>query len=208
MNASLTVLLPVYNAQQHLVDRVERLLDLLPDMTPRFEIVIVDDGSTDDTAEIAEQLALFFPQVSVERHPMRLGLDEAIQTGLDASTGEVVIVGDERHGVMADDLRNLWQAHGPRDSTSRRTDAGALGVSWLSRKLGRSLPAPAPAKSVMQIARRNNLNNPPVMQPAIDSQGPALHRRLDAMVAADKASQAKPAARGLLDRVQKYARGE
>jgi hypothetical protein len=211
LNASLTVLLPVYNAQDHLVDQVERLLDLLPDLTRRFEIVIVDDGSTDDTADIAEQLSLFFPQVSYARHALRLGLNEAIQTGLNASTGEVVIVGDERYGILADDLQSLWQLHSRQDEPSgRRTDPGAMGVTWLSRVLSRSQQRQAAAaRPLVQMVRRRNLNDvvPAVAAPA-DPSVPAVHRRLDAFIAADKAGPSRPSNRSYLDRMQKYTQGD
>lgn len=170
MNASLTLLLPVYNAQDHLVDQVERLLDLLPDMTGRFEVVIIDDGSTDDTADIAEELSRFFPQVSVARHSMRLGLNEAIQTGLNASTGEVVIVGDERHGIQSDDLQMLWDMHGREGETSRRrTDPGASGVAWLSRVLARSQRRDsAPERPLVQMVRRRADEWRPISRPPVE----------------------------------------
>ena len=93
------MLLPVHNAEDRLAIGVARLLDVLPDLTGRFDLLIIDDGSTDDTPEVAHDLARRFPQVGVVRHPVRLGLGEAIQTGLDHTAGEVVLVGDEHRGI-------------------------------------------------------------------------------------------------------------
>lgn len=109
MNTSLSIVLPVYNCEHRLNAQIADLLDVLPELTASFEVLIVDDGSTDDTAHVADDLALVYPQVRLVRHPIRLGLAEAIQTGLDNTRGEIVLVGDEQFGLDLDDLHKLWQ---------------------------------------------------------------------------------------------------
>jgi glycosyltransferase involved in cell wall biosynthesis len=108
LNTSLSIVLPVYNREHRLHGQVNDLLDVLPELTHSFEVLIVDDGSTDDTAHVAADLALIYPQVRVVRHPIRLGLAEAIQTGLDNTQGEIVLVGDEEFGLGLEDLQKLW----------------------------------------------------------------------------------------------------
>ena len=73
MDLSLSIVLPVHNAQNTLACDVHLLLELLPDITPRFEILIVDDASSDHTEEIAHELSLQYPQVRVKRHLRRQG---------------------------------------------------------------------------------------------------------------------------------------
>jgi glycosyltransferase involved in cell wall biosynthesis len=119
LNTALSVLLPVFNAQQSLETGVTEILELLPELSPRFELCILDDGSTDDTAEFARDLAARYPQIVVIRHPVRLGLAEAIQTGLDHTQGEVVLIGNEDYQLEPDDLRTLWQL---RDTQRRATE--------------------------------------------------------------------------------------
>jgi glycosyltransferase involved in cell wall biosynthesis len=108
LNASLSIVLPVFDAEHRLAGQVAELLDVLPELTDRFEILIVDDGSYDDTFHVADELAICYPQVRFVRHPFRLGLAETIQTGLDHAKGELVLVGDEQFGLNIDDLRRLW----------------------------------------------------------------------------------------------------
>ena len=108
MKPSVSVLLPVYNRQHRLETEVARILDVLAEVTNRFDLVIIDDGSTDDTTDVAQHLAVRYPQVSVVRHAFRLGLAEALQTGLDNSGGDIVLVGDENYGIDPADLRQLW----------------------------------------------------------------------------------------------------
>ena len=115
MNLSLSVVLPVRNAEHRLAAQVDELLDVLPDLTRRFEVLVVDDGSTDDTGHVADDLALRYPQVRHVRHSVALGVSEAIQTGLDHTKGEIVLVGDAQLGLPTDDLVKLWHLRHDND---------------------------------------------------------------------------------------------
>jgi glycosyltransferase involved in cell wall biosynthesis len=108
---SVTILLPIHNAQLRLEHHVAEILDVLPELTNRFELLIIDDGSTDDSFDVACHLSLKYPQVSAMRHPSRLGLAHSVRSGLAQTEGDLVLVGDEQHGVRADDLRRLWHSY-------------------------------------------------------------------------------------------------
>jgi len=111
LKPSVTVLLPIHNAQHRLEQQVAEILDVLPELTNRFELLIIDDGSTDDSFEVAHHLSVKYPQVSAVRHASQLGLAQAVRSGLDETNGELVLVGDQQHGVRADDLRRLWHSY-------------------------------------------------------------------------------------------------
>ena len=108
MNESLAILLPFHNAQQSLSQTVSRALEIAMELSPRCEIVIIDDGSTDGTEEIACDLALQFPQVLVARHHQHRGLDEAIHTGVQATHGSVLMIVPPGAELRAGELRRLW----------------------------------------------------------------------------------------------------
>lgn len=95
MQRSLSVLLPVKDAQSTLSASVHEILDLASDSIERFELLIIDDGSTDATSEVANELTHHYPQVRVIRHGTSQGRDAAIQTGLKRSQGEVVVMRDD-----------------------------------------------------------------------------------------------------------------
>ncbi len=207
MNTSLSVLLPVHNAQYRLEEGVARLLDVLPELTHSFDLVIVDDGSTDDTTDIARDLATRYPQVSMVRHPVPLGLAEAIQTGLDHSDGEVVFVGDERHGLDAVDLHELWQlrdddevvAPGPTASSAPRSTLLGKRHDWHS-VTGKSVRRP---KAQLQMIRRGTVEELRLLgDPSVVS---AQHR-VDGEVSADH--HVPPARPNFLNKIKRFALGE
>jgi glycosyltransferase involved in cell wall biosynthesis len=83
-------------------------------------VVIIDDGSTDATIEIADELAGRFPQVRAVRHGKRLGRAVAVQTGIKSSTGEVIFLRDEQCGLSINEIHHHWHALKPRgDARSR-----------------------------------------------------------------------------------------
>jgi glycosyltransferase involved in cell wall biosynthesis len=120
LERSLSVLLPVHNVQSTLGATVERFLEILPELTRRFEVVIADDGSTDATIEVADELATWYPQVIAVHHAARRGRSEAIRTALERSTGDVLLLGDAESNVRPGDLRRLWAAMDGHDIVLRR----------------------------------------------------------------------------------------
>jgi glycosyltransferase involved in cell wall biosynthesis len=93
-NPSLSLFFPAWNEEDYVERSVSRALDVLPRLTDDFEIIIVNDASTDRTQEICEALAARHPQVRVITHPVNLKLGGAMRTGLSASTKDVVVYSD------------------------------------------------------------------------------------------------------------------
>lgn len=106
---SISIILPVKNAEMMIVDQVEQLLDMLPDFATDFEILIIDDGSDDLTAEIALELARAFPQIRMISRSQSQGLAAAIEMGMARTNGEFVFVGEINATISANQLRRLWE---------------------------------------------------------------------------------------------------
>lgn len=93
---SLTVLVPALNEESNLAPTVERLIKALSITIEDYEIIIVNDGSSDRTSTVAEQLAAANGNIKVIHNPRPLGLGHAYVQGIRASTKEffVYIPGD------------------------------------------------------------------------------------------------------------------
>jgi dolichol-phosphate mannosyltransferase len=89
--AELSYFFPAHNEEANLEPLVgEALLDL-PRLAERFEIVIVDDGSRDETPAIADRLAAQQPGlVRVVHHATNLGYGEALRSGFSAARFDLI----------------------------------------------------------------------------------------------------------------------
>lgn len=104
----LTFVLPVRDRQDEIAGRIERVLEGLIDLTQAAaEIVVVDDGSRDETPEVLEEVRKKYPQVRVARHPRPRGIEAAGQTGLERATGELVFIQESDTEIRMDDVRRL-----------------------------------------------------------------------------------------------------
>jgi glycosyltransferase involved in cell wall biosynthesis len=122
---SLTVLLPVENAQATLARSVRRLLEVLPELTTSLEILILDDGSTDATIEVADDLSAQYPQIRVIRHSPSCGRTRAIQMGLRESQGEFILLIDDDSSLPIDEIGRLWEATQQHDIVLGRLPSSA-----------------------------------------------------------------------------------
>lgn len=90
-DAVLSVLMPAYNEAATISEVLERVVALGPVLK---EIVVVDDGSTDATAEVVERFARGCPLVRLVRQEKNQGKTAAIARALEEAAGEVLIIQD------------------------------------------------------------------------------------------------------------------
>ncbi|HEV3415255.1 MAG TPA: glycosyltransferase [Pirellulales bacterium] len=172
MNRSLSVLLPVHNAQATLGTDVGRMLDLLPDLTHQFDVLIIDDGSTDATCEVADELATQYPQVKLLHRPRRRGVEAALSDGLARTESHVVLAHNGQPRIDTAEIVRLWHGEAPFDRRmpefSDATDrAGASSFHLLRRDAGQPTE---PLRSVPRI-------QPQLADRSAAAQSPAYSRR-------------------------------
>jgi hypothetical protein len=109
LNKSLTVVLPVYNGEKRLRKSVHEILELASELTSKFGVLIVDDGSSDATYEVAEELAARYPQVSVRRNRHRSGLGPTMDYVQRRVRSDAVIMHDGASPIDAGEMRSLWR---------------------------------------------------------------------------------------------------
>jgi glycosyltransferase involved in cell wall biosynthesis len=86
-----SVFVPAYNEVENVEPLLARIEEGLAARSVRGEVVLVDDGSTDGTAEAAEALQTHYPWLRVLRHRRNLGLTEAMRTGFRAVRGDLIL---------------------------------------------------------------------------------------------------------------------
>ena len=92
--ASISVFFPCYNEQENITRTIEKSLMVLEKLDTDFEIIVVDDGSSDDTWAIANEIAERDKRVKVVHHPRNLGYGAALQSGFEAATKDLVFYTD------------------------------------------------------------------------------------------------------------------
>jgi len=91
---SISVFFPCHNEQDTIEPLVQRAYAVLAEISDDFEILIVDDGSTDQTGAIANRLAEQIAAVRVVHHPVNRGYGAALQSGFRAARKDLVFYTD------------------------------------------------------------------------------------------------------------------
>jgi glycosyltransferase involved in cell wall biosynthesis len=96
---SISIVIPLYNEESHLSTLLSDLKIALEETGCRFEIILVDDGSPDDTWETIRDEAQTFPRLRAVRLSRNFGKELALCAGLERAHGDAVIVmdGDGQH---------------------------------------------------------------------------------------------------------------
>ena len=85
---------PAHNEEANVEGMLEDMLTGLPEFADDFEIIVVDDGSTDDTFALAQAIARQDSRVRVLRHEINRGYGAAVWTGLQAGTKDFAFFTD------------------------------------------------------------------------------------------------------------------
>jgi glycosyltransferase involved in cell wall biosynthesis len=112
--AGLSVFFPAYNDSGTIASMVIRTVKTASELTPDFEIIVVDDGSADGTADIADELARTYPQVRAVHHPINRDYGAALQTGFRSATKELIFYTDGDAQYDPAELAALWVNMSPQ----------------------------------------------------------------------------------------------
>ena len=96
IDPKLAVVVPAFNESRRLTDNLLTLLSYLDTFRPEAELIVVDDGSTDGTAKVAQELFSHRPDVSarVLRHARNHGKGHAVRVGLLAAKAPIALFSD------------------------------------------------------------------------------------------------------------------
>jgi glycosyltransferase involved in cell wall biosynthesis len=123
-----TVILPAYNEEEALADDLADVRAAMDTQKRSYEIMVVDDGSRDRTAEVAEGIEW----VRLERHPFNRGTGAARTTGIKAARGEIIVFTDADRTYPNDripEMLDMMDSGADMIIGARRVEAGTM--RWL-----------------------------------------------------------------------------
>jgi glycosyltransferase involved in cell wall biosynthesis len=131
---SVSVVLPAYQLGSVIAGNVERVASVLANLSA--EIIVVDDGSTDQTKSEALRATASIPRARVLSHPVNRGKGQALFTGARAATGTLVIFLDADLDLPPEQLPDLLAGMGETDVlVGAKRDSMAAGRYPLIRRV-------------------------------------------------------------------------
>jgi len=146
-----SVVIPCFNEEASIADTVHELARVMADAPP-FELIVVNDGSSDGSAAILNQLADQVPHLRVINHQANRGYGAALKTGIRQASGELIAITDADGTYPNERLPELVEACRDRDMVvGARVGAGVIYSKlrafpkyflrkWVSFLAGRNVP--------------------------------------------------------------------
>jgi glycosyltransferase involved in cell wall biosynthesis len=105
----LSVFFPAYNDSGTIASLVITALRSARELTPDYEVIVVNDGSADKTAEILDELARTYPEVRIVHHEQNRGYGGALRTGFATATRELIFYTDGDAQYDPAEMALLWR---------------------------------------------------------------------------------------------------
>ena len=109
--SELSLFLPCYNEEKNIQNTFDQVLPIIKEITDKWEIIIVNDGSKDDTGKIAKKISTLYPKnVSVVTHPINRGYGAAFKSGLYSAKYDWIALTDADGQFDFNDIKILIAA--------------------------------------------------------------------------------------------------
>jgi glycosyltransferase involved in cell wall biosynthesis len=184
-----TVLVPAYNESLKITRSLEVIYAYMQDLSDRyrFELLVVDDGSTDDTAEQIEAFARDRAEVRLLSQPSNMRLGQALRDGFAASHGDVVVVFDSDLSYSVDHIGRMIDTMVDQKVTiviaSPYMDGGQVSaIPWqrelMSKQANRllSLTSQYPIKTITAMVRA--YSGPFIRSLSLKAMGPEINTEI------------------------------
>ena len=111
--AGLTVFFPAYNDSGTIASLVIMAVQAARQLTPDFEVIVVNDGSADATPRILAELAQLYPEVRIITHQQNRGYGGALRSGFASAQKDIVFYTDGDAQYDPSEMALLWGRFGP-----------------------------------------------------------------------------------------------
>jgi dolichyl-phosphate beta-glucosyltransferase len=123
-----SIVIPAYNEGKRIPWTLEQVLAFIDAKAWDAEVIVVNDGSTDDTAAVVRQLAAQHPAICLIDNLVNCGKGQAIRDGVRRATGDVILFTDADNSTPIEDIEKLLPA------LAEGADI-AIGSRWVDPKL-------------------------------------------------------------------------
>jgi glycosyltransferase involved in cell wall biosynthesis len=111
--SGLSIFFPAYNDAGTIASLVIRAIQVAKQLTPDYEVIVVNDGSSDSTREIIDELTRTYPQVRAIHHETNRGYGGALQTGFASAVKDFVAYTDGDAQYDPAEFALLWERLSP-----------------------------------------------------------------------------------------------
>lgn len=164
LTPSISCVIPAFNEARNLVHLLPTLLATLAPLSSRIELIVVDDGSRDHTAQAMQPLCAAHPELIYIQLSRNFGKESALTAGIDAAEGDVVILMDadgQHPPAMLPEMLDKWRSGADvvyairqtRDDQSR-LQVKLTGLFYRLVNLGNRVKIPANAGDFRLMDRR------------------------------------------------------
>jgi glycosyltransferase involved in cell wall biosynthesis len=112
---SVSITMPAYNEEDNIRAMVEDVMAAMSTIGLEYEVIVVDDGSRDKTAQVVAAMEAEFPQVRLVKHEKNQGYGAAVFTGLTSASKELVFFTDADRQFDLAEIQKLLAEIGPAD---------------------------------------------------------------------------------------------
>lgn len=149
MSQKISIIVPVYNESRSLPELTDRINKSISLDQYDFEAILVNDGSKDNTGEVLDNLASANPRIKILHLKKNYGQTAAIAAGLDAATGELIVLLDSDLENQPEDIPRLLQ----KLTEGYDVVSGWRKDRWKGQTLSRKIPSIAANWLISKIAR-------------------------------------------------------
>ncbi|MBV9463719.1 MAG: glycosyltransferase family 2 protein [Verrucomicrobiae bacterium] len=104
----LSVLMPAYNEGRHIVDNLKRVREVLKEVS-EFELIVIDDGSKDNTSEEIIRAQETIPELKLVRLDKNVGKGHALKIGFQSAKGDFIFFLDSDLDLPPEQMTVLWR---------------------------------------------------------------------------------------------------
>ena len=105
-----SIIVPAHNEAARILPYLRSITSYMQDRGEPYEVLVVDDGSTDATASVVETAASSAPEIQLLRAPLRQGKGAAVRRGMQAAVGRLQLFADADGATPIQELARLEQA--------------------------------------------------------------------------------------------------